>query len=160
MKDDVVMELLKYYHHRVVPGYITGNILNLIENLKGIDTDNNYFIFIKEEDLKSFKSVASNFTYITCNVRTKLKRLIWEQLILHKYLNRNKIDILHSPHYTIPFIWKNGKRVVTFHDMTFFLLPEMHILHKRLIFKKIIPYSVFKADAVICVSENTAYDVS
>jgi glycosyltransferase involved in cell wall biosynthesis len=49
--------------------------------------------------------------------------------------------------------------VVTFHDMTFFLYPELHTRAKRLFFPLAIRASARRADALIAVSESTRQDV-
>jgi len=139
-------------------GGVACYILNLLENISEIDNKNKYFIFIKSEDLSLINFRANNFDFIACNINSKCKRLIWEQTILVQSLKRLQIELIHSPHYTIPYNIKLCKRVVTFHDMTFFLFPKMHLISKRLLFKKIIPLSSTYSDAIICVSENTAKD--
>jgi len=140
-------------------GGVSSYILSLISELEKFDYVNEYYIFIKKEDLAFFRLETDNFKFIQCNVNSKLIRLIWEQLILPRYIKKYKIDLIHSPHYTIPIMLNQCKKVVTFHDMTFFLFPEMHIYYKRIIFKKMIPTSAAKADLIISVSDNTAKDI-
>ncbi len=84
-------------------------------------------------------------------------RLAWEQLVFPGLLRKMKIDQLHSPHYTLPFGFQ-GPAVVTFHDMTFFLYPELHTRTKRLFVRFMIPRSARKASALIAVSESTRQD--
>ena len=85
-------------------------------------------------------------------------RLAWEQLVFPQLLQENGIDLLHSPHYTLPFGFRSPV-VVTFHDMTFFLYPELHTIFKRIFFRFIIPRSAREAHAVIAVSESTHQDI-
>jgi glycosyltransferase involved in cell wall biosynthesis len=84
-------------------------------------------------------------------------RLIWEQTSLPGLARRERLDLLHSPHYTRP-LRLPCRSVVTFHDMTFFLLPQMHTRARRWIFPWMMRLSARRADALIAVSESTRRD--
>ncbi len=84
-------------------------------------------------------------------------RLAWEQVALPWWARRLKLDLLHSPHYTMPYL-QPCRSVVTLHDMTFFLFPELHTLPKRLLFPHYLRLSARRADALISVSESTRQD--
>src|SRR5512143_969909 len=43
-------------------------------------------------------------------------RLLWEQAVFPFLANRNRLDLLHSLHYTMPLAYP-GRKVVTLHDM-------------------------------------------
>jgi glycosyltransferase involved in cell wall biosynthesis len=60
-------------------------------------------------------------------------------------------------HYTRPAIMP-CKSVVTFHDMTFFLFPELHTRAKRIFFPFAIRQSARHADALVTISDNTRRD--
>ena len=85
------------------------------------------------------------------------QRLIWEQTMLPSQVRRHNLDILHSPHYTMP-TRSTSKSVVTFHDCTFFLYPEFHTLPKRFFFRNMMKISAKRSDAIIAVSESTRND--
>jgi len=140
-------------------GGVTNYIINLINGLAQIDTINRYVIFIKSEDISRLHIQSDNFIIEKVLFNSKLLRLFWEQMIFPFLLRKHNVDLVHSPHYTIPFFLTRCRRVVTFHDMTFFIVPQMHRLPKRVFFRKIIPASALHADALICVSRNTAKDV-
>ncbi len=82
-------------------------------------------------------------------------RLLWEQTGFAGHVHRSGIDVLHSPHYTMP----RGARipvVVTMHDMFFFTHPQWHERSKVMFFRHAIKRSMAHADAVIAVSQFTA----
>ena len=82
-------------------------------------------------------------------------RLAWEQAAMPLVLRRHPVDVLHSPHYTMPE--RSGvPRVVTIHDLTFFDHPEWHERTKVPFFRRAIRSAARHADALICVSETTA----
>jgi glycosyltransferase involved in cell wall biosynthesis len=84
-------------------------------------------------------------------------RLLWEQTFLPGLARRARLDLLHSLHYTRP--WRLPCRsVVTFHDMTFFLFPQLHTRARRVLFPLAIRFSARTADAIITISESTRRD--
>jgi glycosyltransferase involved in cell wall biosynthesis len=85
-------------------------------------------------------------------------RIAWEQSMLPILARRHRLDVLHSPHYTMPLA-KTCRTVVTFHDMTFFLYPQVHLLYKRIFFRTMIPLSARRADALIAISNSTRSDI-
>lgn len=84
-------------------------------------------------------------------------RLAWEQTGLPRLAGQQRLDLLHSPHYTMPLA-SPCPVVVTFHDMTFFLFPELHTPIKRLFFPRAIRASARRARALIADSESTRRD--
>jgi glycosyltransferase involved in cell wall biosynthesis len=84
-------------------------------------------------------------------------RLVWEQVVFPNLVRRDKLDLLHSLHYTKP-IYLPCASVVTFHDMTFLIYPQLHTRVKRMIFPLFIRISARQADALIAVSESTRQD--
>jgi glycosyltransferase involved in cell wall biosynthesis len=85
-------------------------------------------------------------------------RLVYERTLLARRLDRLQapaIDVVHSPHYTMPS-GVRGARVVTVHDVTFLEHPEWHERSKVPIFRAAIRRAAREADVVICVSRTTA----
>lgn len=134
-------------------------IFNLIAALPKVDFANNYVIFAKSEHIEEWKINQSNFRFLDCSFRNPPLRLAWEQVVLPCMLEKYKVDLLHSPHYTMPYL-ASCKTVVTFCDMIFFLHPFLHKLIKRFFFRSIIQLSSRKADAIIAISESTACDIN
>jgi len=66
--------------------------------------------------------------------------------------------VLHSPHYTIPLALTSVARVVTLHDLIFFLYPQYHSLPKLLFFRRMIRWASRAADHVITDSDATRAD--
>ena len=97
------------------------------------------------------------FQLVVLPDRSPPMRLLWEQTAFPALAARHKLDLLHSPHYTMPLVYR-GRTVVTFHDMTFFLFPGMHTLSKRYFFRLFIHLSQRRATALIADSESTRQD--
>jgi glycosyltransferase involved in cell wall biosynthesis len=85
-------------------------------------------------------------------------RLAWEQTGLPRLVRAVRADVLHSPHYTMPFA-VDAARVVTLHDATFFSSPEVHGRLKRRFFRSAIRYAVAHADALVAPSAATSTEV-
>lgn len=103
-------------------------------------------------------SEKNTVEWVVVDERDSGSRLIWEQLNFPNLVRNSGIDLLHSLHYTRP-IRLPCKSVVTFHDMTFFLYPELHTWAKRLYFPRMMKYSAGKADELITVSDSTRDDL-
>jgi len=133
---------------------------NLVKSLAEYDRKNHYWIFIKGNQYQDFDPNRNNFHIIhLSNILHNIPiRILWEQLVLPLHLYREKIDILHSIHYTSPLL-APCKRVITFHDMIFYLFPEKHTNVKRAFFHSVIPLSIKKATRLIAISENTKSDI-
>ncbi len=136
-------------------------VSNLVNDLAKIDDKNKYFIFVNEDNFEWFANITnSNFKIIKLSNYSKIKfmRVLWEQFILPLYCVTKKIDLLHSPGFTLPFI-KTCKQAVTIHDMTFFNYPEHHTFLKRIYFPMMIKHAAKRADLIFADSENTKQDI-
>lgn len=134
-------------------------IFQLITNLSEIDFQNDYFIFTNSP--KTFSKIQnSNFNFQTINFPNKFQRIWWEQNSLPKLTKELQLDVLHSPHYTFPLKEVSCKKIVTIHDLTFFLFPELHLASKRIFFQKFTELATKKADKILTVSESTKKDLA
>lgn len=138
-------------------GGVSFYIENLIKALLAIDSENEYFIFSKKGDLEAIKRISGAKIY-EVKFTNRLSRLTWEQTVLPRLISQNKLEVFHSPHYTVPFRTK-VKRIVTFPDMTFFSHPEYHLNVKIQFFRRIIPRAARLADKIIAISENTKREI-
>lgn len=136
-------------------------IKNLVEALQKEDTSNEYFLFTHSDDLDGFEITAPNFHFVPVNSRILRKtyiRILWEQFVLPFRLAKLKIDIILCPNFTMPY-FSPVKKVVAFHDLTYFFMPEMHTPLKREMFKMYIRLSARASSAIIAISENTITDI-
>jgi glycosyltransferase involved in cell wall biosynthesis len=125
-----------------------------------------FFFFVQDDDEKLIqlikdldKQKKSTLIPIKSTIfRKLLPRFFFEQVLLPCKCRKINADLIYSTHYTIPYFTRI-KRVVTFHDMTFYLFPELHQKIKRLYFKTLIPLSIKKSSRIITVSEATKKDM-
>lgn len=133
-------------------------IINLLRALGDLNTGHELVVFLHEKARRYLEmDKTTNILQVVLPDKNPALRLAWEQIMLPNLVKRYKIDLLHSLHYTSPFLLPCAS-VVTIHDLTFFIFPELHRFTKRLFFPLAIRTSVRKADALITVSESTRQD--
>jgi glycosyltransferase involved in cell wall biosynthesis len=89
--------------------------------------------------------------------RNRLMSMLSEQLIVPWLLLFYKIDVVHTLHYMVP-LWAPARRVVTFHDLTHLLRPEMHTRARRLLMPVFVRSGWRFADVILFVSASTRRD--
>ncbi len=136
-------------------------IKNLVESLQKEDSGNEYYLFAHSDDLDGFDITASNFHFVPVNsniLRKTYLRILWEQFVLPFRLKKLNVDIILSPNFTMPYL-SPAKKVVAYHDLTYFFMPEMHTTLKREMFKTYIRLSAKASSAILAISENTKNDI-
>ena len=90
-------------------------IRNLIINLQIIDKQNDYVLFIRDEDYGDVKLRISNlkFKIANCNIKW---HTVEEQVVFSRILNKHNLDLVHFPYYSVP-VFYNRPFVVTIHDL-------------------------------------------
>ena len=85
----------------------------LIENLEDIDRENNYFIFLSQENFSLYKPENPKFTKIFSPYPWYS---IKEQLAFPRQLKKLNLDLVHFLHFNVPLLY-GGKFVMTIHDL-------------------------------------------
>lgn len=134
-------------------------MIQLIRALAAGDQDSGLVVFAQERgpeliDLPSESPVEWHIFQDS----SPGSRLIWEQTVLPGLVEKSRVDLLHSLHYTKP-LRLSCASVVTFHDMTYYLYPQMHTMRRRMVFPTAMRISARQADALISVSESTRQDM-
>jgi glycosyltransferase involved in cell wall biosynthesis len=134
-------------------------IAGLVSGLRRLRAGDEIFVLCKPEDVDRLGPwTGSGVEPVPVRLRNRGARLVWEQTGLPRWLRRAGVDLVHSPHYTMPLNLAGVARVVTFHDMIFFLYPQHHEVHKILFFRTMIRAAARRADHVIADSESTRRD--
>ena len=132
--------------------------LSLVRALARVDRDHDYVVFARSHSLDELNDLGPAFTVVDIGDLSRGRRYVWEQTGLPLALRRRRAALLHSPHHTLPLL-SPCPRVVTVHDVTFFLLPERYPRGRRLFFQAATARSVRGADAVIVPSHSAAADL-
>ncbi len=119
------------------------------------------FYLVGHDDDTDFDHQLSNVTQIKVPgrlFRILPLRFLLEQIYLPLLSRRYRIDVVHSLHYSFPLLPLRARRVVTFHDMTSFTMPSVHIYVKMIYYRFFISRAVRQADHIIFVSQSALLD--
>lgn len=123
----------------------------------------NYVIFLSPENYDEFTDEGSNIK----KVRLSIKWYSWsEQILMPFYIWREKIDLMHFPHFNVPILTP-VKFVVTIHDLILTNFPTLRATTlspwfyrlKNLAYRLVISAAVRRAKKIITVSEFTRKDL-
>lgn len=132
-------------------------IYNLIKQLALEGNATDYVFFASSKTVNALRHEKCRAKLIPVDINKASMRLVWEQVVLPRLLQENNVDLLHSPHYTMPLA-AHTKRVVTYHDLTFFILPQVHQPIKTAFFRIMMTLTKKNADHIITDSESTRQD--
>jgi len=136
---------------------------NIIDELVRIESNIHFFLLVQDDDIDFDYDGRSNVTMLRMDSRLLRwipLRLLFEQLALPAILLKHRIRLIHSLHYSFPLLRFGVSQVVTLHDMTSFVMPEVHLRTKVLYFRFFIRAAIKHADGIIFVSESARKDCS
>lgn len=138
-------------------------IQEIVDNVIKIDAVNNYVVFLSPDNFDEFtvpdgriKKIIAPARWYTLAEQITMPFLIW----------REKIDLMHFPHFNVPILTP-VKFVVTIHDLILTKFPTVRATTlspwiykiKNLAYKIVISLAVRRAKKVIAVSEFTKNDI-
>ena len=128
----------------------------LLAGLSRLDKDVEYVVFLDEKDMDCCADLGSNFRRVSCAAPPYS---LAEQVRLPRILGRERLDLIHHPHYFAPFFGKTPM-VATIHDLIHQLFPALcpSPLHWR-VSKWMIARTARRARLIIAVSEHTKRDI-
>ena len=120
------------------------------------------FVLVQDDDTYLRRLITAQEGLHPLLIRSSIFRnrallAIYEQCILPWVLRKYKIDVVHSLHYTFPLACPCA-RVVTIHDLTYFLWPQMHTAARRIVMSRFTKLALRRAEGVLFVSEATRQD--
>ena len=124
--------------------------------------DVNELFFLLQDDDNDLRNAFLGSKIIL--VKSKFFRIFFFRFLLEQFYIpflccKYRINILHSLHYSFPIFLFKVKRIVTIHDLTFFIHPDVHTFIKRYYFRLFIKLACKYADRLICVSGSTKRDL-
>ncbi len=124
--------------------------------------ENEYIAIIQDDDNELIELCGSSVK--TCKIKSKFFRrfffrFLLEQIYIPFLIAKYHVDVIHSLHYSFPLIKLGAKRVITIHDLTFFIYPELHTTTKRYYFRWFIGLATKTKNYLVCVSQSTANDL-
>ena len=85
-------------------------------------------------------------------------RILWEQVAQPWALRQDQVDLVHAPVYVGPLATRRPL-VITIHDLSFFLYPELFPRGNRLYLQSGTRRSARQAACIIAVSQSTRRDI-
>jgi glycosyltransferase involved in cell wall biosynthesis len=137
-------------------------VLNILKYISKNCIKGQYFAIIQNDDKILLNLCFPNVIVLPVNAkifRHLFLRLLLEQIYIPFLILKYRVDVVHSFHYSFPLIKFWAKRIITIHDLTFFLYPELHIPIKRYYFCYFIKMATTSKNKLICVSKSTADDL-
>ncbi|MBX4188276.1 MAG: glycosyltransferase family 4 protein [Candidatus Doudnabacteria bacterium] len=133
---------------------ISRYIFELAKQILTLDKKNEYVLFFNKLDEATKKEFS---VFGQKMVETGIPHYsLAEQLKLPFIFNREKLDLLHVPHFNVPILY-TGKFVTTIHDLTHTRFPGKkmsHLIH-RVAYNLIMLNAVRRSDKIIAVSQST-----
>lgn len=129
----------------------------LIQHLEGIDHEHEYRIFLRRENFDTYQPKNARFTKI-------LAPFTWytlqEQLAFPRVLARERLDLMHFPHFNVPVRYR-GPFVVTIHDLILTRFPTQRATTlgpltyavKRLAYRFVIRSALKRARRILTVTQ-------
>lgn len=133
--------------------------IELVRALAARDAHDGYALFARGMQFDAIVGGHKNWRVECVGTATRPARLAWEQVRLPASLAALGIDVLHSTHHTLPLAPLRCKRVVTFHDVTFFRIPERYPPARRLYMQTATRFAARVADAIVVPSNAVRHDV-
>jgi len=140
---------------------VIDNIIKITSAREGVAFD--YIVFLSPHNYDEFISEQPNIRKVLLNVRWYS---FWEQLLVPFYIWREKLDLMHFPHFNVPLLTP-VKFIVTIHDLILTHFPTQRATtlspwlyyFKNLAYRLVIFSAVQRARRVIAVSEFTKQDI-
>lgn len=136
----------------------------LILNLAKIDRENEYAIFLRENNWKYLNlNSHKNFTKVLADVPWYSAQ---EQYKMPGIFKAQNLDLLHVPHFNVPMLYRD-KFIVTIHDLIHHKFTEgttttknpIIFKLKRFGYRKVIENAIYKSQKIITPSNFVKDDI-
>src|SRR3989339_1009203 len=142
--------------------YIEQLIIHL-EKLAADRPDFEFVIFLRQENWDEYTPMSPRFHKILTDIPWYGWR---EQLFFKKIIREQKIDLMHFPHWNVPFFY-NDPFVVTIHDLLLLHYPTraastlgpISYWFKNIAFKIVLRHAVNQSKYILAPCEFTKKDI-
>ena len=138
----------------------------IVDNVINIDKDNEYVIFLSQDNFDELVIAPEDIHRIKKVLATPCWYTLREQLMMPYLIFREKLDLMHFPHFNVPVLVP-VKFVVTIHDLILTKFPTVRAstLHpwlykiKNQAYRLVISTAMSRAVRIIAVSNFTKDDI-
>jgi glycosyltransferase involved in cell wall biosynthesis len=135
----------------------------LIENLERIGGEHEFVVFLRKENFDVYRPASTKFRKVLADFRWYS---LAEQIRFPPLIRRERIDLMHFPHFNVPVLTP-CPFVVTIHDLILFRYPTKRATTlnaamyglKYAAYRLTIALAAWRARAIITVSECTKRDI-
>ncbi len=135
----------------------------LISELEKQDKENNFIIFLRQTEFDLYQPANPRFKKILANWRWYS---LAEQIFMPLTICRQKVDLMHFPHFNVPFFWR-GPFVITIHDLILQHFPthrasKLNIIFywlKYLAYRVVISSAIKRSLKIITISNFVKEDI-
>ena len=153
----------RLYGPRTGGGGLGRYVEQLVSHLEKLDQHNEYVVFLRDENWNEFRPTGQNFKKVRAPWRWYT---LTEQIHLPRLIKKEKLDLIHYPHFNIP-IFSKTPYVVTIHDLNLLLYAKTGITNldpirfwsKYLGFCFVLKQGLKCAKKIITVSNATRNDI-
>jgi len=143
----------------IIPGVTGGGetyLAGLLQALDKVDKTNRYTLFVTDANRAAFGTLSARFecASVPLGLCPRFRRVLFEHTKLAKLAARRGVDVLYCPG-NMAIRVRDCAQVMCMQSMLYSLAPEEVTWLRRQYFKRIVPWSVRRADMVIAVSEDT-----
>ena len=147
----------------LIPGVVGGTetyALGLLSGLKQLRSDHEFVLFLNRESAGLVQNDVPNFKSVVCPVyaENRKDRYYFEQMKLRQYLQKYKIDLLHSLGYTSPFFLR-CPTVVSVPDLNFKAFGNAMPFPRRFMLSLIVRQAVLRSNKVITISKFSRQEI-
>jgi alpha-1,3-rhamnosyl/mannosyltransferase len=129
---------------------------SLVRELAKLDGENEYTLFLNAKRYASYEAPGANFRPVEADIPWFSVR---EQLVLPRLIERERLDLVHFPHLTVPLL-ATMPFVVTVHDLNYL---DADATARRAVLRAGFRVELLKAKRarrLIAVSEHTRCEVA
>ncbi len=132
--------------------------LGLLRALLHVDRENLYTVLTNRPNLiSSYIGSRDNLIVRDCSfLKNRLHRILWEHSRLVYLAQKEKLDILHCPHYICPAVRSSAAYVTTIHDTIALDHPDWCKKSNAAYYRRFLGRSVKTASKIAAVSKFTA----
>ncbi len=141
--------LLRHYNQH--GGGVWVYTRNIVSWLLDLDTEDEFVFFYREPELLGTYADHPNVREVV--VRAP-HRLLWDQSAVVRAAERESVNVLFNPKYSVPLRAK-CRTVFVCHGLDWYVMPWGSRWIDRLNHRYLVPRFVRKADAIIAVSQTT-----
>lgn len=143
---------------------IGSHVLNLLNELSKIDTQNHYFLYTPiVKNIKYHGSIIANpnFQVIEVNNFLKKSRRLWLQhFSLIRQIKKDKIDFFLGSGEYLPILLPSYiKKAIIIYDVVFKIFPETVSFINKLFYNTLFRYCLHITDFIFTISNNSRKEI-